>query len=432
MAGPGPIELLGGRSLTAELLQFVAAGLDQAEAQGVAADAGTVVAMDPAAASGPQMGSASAAAYAATALDTLMHSRSPVDRLVNGADPLARFRNHAAPADPSPIATPGMTVRVGDIHADIATRHDIGGARLPAAVVETARPALAPDLVVRQAAGIDSRAVTPVRDAAAAAALPQRIEAPGGADAAMLARDTRDADGRIVMPSVAHVSGQAIAQDHATETVARAPVDGGSLNGASVGAHDTAAHATPSDLPMRPESVADTGHAASGSDAATAQVIPPGWIERRQTPTSTTILGDERARSGTSRPYLYALWYDILVERFADAGVRLASRSAALRDVVWALAIEHGPFAGGGRDIVEGATAGLDFAAADDAAIIGALFLERQRRAKGGLAHFPEVLPGDVDRVVVRLRDEARLALRRMTDPSSATAPDRSDSPRTT
>ena len=432
MAGPGPIELLGGRSLTAELLQFVAAGLDQADAAGVGADTATVAAMDPATAGGPEMGTATAAAYAPTVLDTLMHSRSPVDRLVAGADPLARFRSHAAPADPSPIATAGMTVRVGDIHAEIATRHDIGGARLPAAVFETARPALAPDLVVRNAAGIDSRAVAPVRDAAAAAALPQRIEAPGGADAAMLARDTRDADGRILVPGAAQIGGHAIARNAASATVAHAPVDGWSMDRASVGPHDTAAHATPVDAPMRPEPVADTGHAASASDAATAQPVPPGWVERRQTPTGTTILGDERARSGTSRPYLYALWYDILVERFADAGVRLASRSAALRDVVWALAIEHGPFAGGGRDIVEGATAGLDFAAADDAAMIGALFLERQRRAKGGLAHFPEVLPGDVDRVVARLGDEASLALRRMTDPSSATAPDRSDSPRTT
>lgn len=49
---------------------------------------------------------------------------SPLDRLVSGAGQLARF----AAADPSPIATPGMTIRLNEILPDIAPRHAIGTA----------------------------------------------------------------------------------------------------------------------------------------------------------------------------------------------------------------------------------------------------------------------------------------------------------------
>ena len=59
-------------------------------------------------------------------LDRVLNAASGVDRLMNGPDALARFRAGAVPADPSPVATRGMTIRAGDPYAEVATRYAVG------------------------------------------------------------------------------------------------------------------------------------------------------------------------------------------------------------------------------------------------------------------------------------------------------------------
>lgn len=58
-----------------------------------------------------------------TLAHTLMQP-SPLDRLISGAGALARY----LPADPSPLAAPGMTIRRNEILPDIAQRHVGNGA----------------------------------------------------------------------------------------------------------------------------------------------------------------------------------------------------------------------------------------------------------------------------------------------------------------
>ena len=113
-----------------------------------------------------------------------------------------------------------------------------------------------------------------------------------------------------------------------------------------------------------------------------------------------------------ARPYLHALWYDILALRFATAGVDLAARAPVLRDAVWATAMEHGPFADAtATDVLSQLSRRIDLATAGDAAIVAALFAERARVTPGGdLVHYPAVLPFDRDRVIGRLADEASQA----------------------
>ena len=128
-------------------------------------------------------------------------------------------------------------------------------------------------------------------------------------------------------------------------------------------------------------------------------------------------MGEAPSDPGDSdRPYVYSIWYDILALRFAAEGVSLLDRSRALRDVVWATAIEHGPFAAtDGSDVLSRVARSLDLAGADDGAIAAALFAERARTADGGdLVHYPQVLPSGRDRVIARLGEEAAVAASRI------------------
>lgn len=496
----------------------------------------------------------------------ILASDSPVERLLHGPDALARFRTAPA-ADPSPIATKGMTLRAGDIYAEVATRHDIGGTRTPDATLRTdsAVRADAPGLTVRVAAGADMRAVPAVRDLAEAAALPQRINGPGGTIAA--GRGIEVGVGARIGAAAGdnglHLAlGQAIAGSPATVTVVvptpvqpaggrDAPAPAGvapspvaatttrvlSLDGlvnilgragtpviapqdAPAGAILVyeradgtqalelrtaagfaglgAASATPLTgapgvrsgegymlvgvlVPARggpvgpspftvaaavvtPAGAGDAdeagttvrsaeapaavrAEAAAASPAAEAKpaasdrttgvqpayanaiatsdlggqvvrpadgsAIPAGVVVAQED--ARPSFGEHSSDPATDRPYVHALWYDIMALRFAEAGVDLLGRSTVLRDVVWATAIEHGPFASADAgDVLSRVARALDLPGASDAAIIAALFAERTRRDDGVLVHFPEVLPFDRDRVVARLNDEAQIAIGRL------------------
>ncbi|TRW17378.1 hypothetical protein FMM06_04175 [Glacieibacterium frigidum] len=158
------------------------------------------------------------------------------------------------------------------------------------------------------------------------------------------------------------------------------------------------------------------------ADAGGAQAVPPP--DGSNIPAGQPAVPGE-ARQGfgdatpnadaSDRPYIHAIWYDILALRFEAAGVSLLERSTALRDVVWATAMEHGPFAAAdGSDVLSLVATQIDLATADDGVIISALFAERSRVEDGGMPHYPEVLPFDQERVVARLTDEAEQAARRI------------------
>lgn len=78
-------------------------------------------------------------------------------------------------------------------------------------------------------------------------------------------------------------------------------------------------------------------------------------------------------------------------ERF---GLDVANRSAALRDVFWSTAVQHGPH--GAEGVIANALRPLlrdnSINDIDDEAIIRAIYAERGRmNARGGLVYFPGV-----------------------------------------
>lgn len=453
-------------------------------------------------------------------LDRLLNSQSPVDHLLNGPDALARFRAGDVPADPSPIATRGMTVRAGDPYSEVATRYSVGAAAaVPAARIDAAARLDDGGVSVRAAMGGDPGGVTAVRDPVAAAGLPQRIDAPGGTSAAgrgidvgamvtatnFFAAGAPAATVSVSLGSLVNVLG---APGAAVASPADAPVgavlvyrsdsgatvvelrtaggftgatttsalpltgtpsarvgDGYTLVGVLVGrdgalpispflagAAVTGLAATNATATVAPATVGPmTAPPAPGSPIAPANVAPDAATARTTTgapppPPGTTGApagavppppdgseipaghpsppGDQRQgfdsaasdRGGPDGPYIHAIWYDILALRFAELGVSLHDRAPALRDAVWATAMEHGPFANGNAtDVLSALCRQIDLTAASDADIVSALFAERGRMDRdGNLVHYPEVLPFDRERVTARLADEAEIAASRL------------------
>ena len=482
----------------------------------------------------------------AAPLDQLLGAASPVERLLDGPDALARFRT-SVPADPSPIAARGMTVRVGDILGEIATRADVGVSRTIDATLRAASLARTSEAVNADRALAGGNRVPPVVDSVG---IPQRIlgiggtvAAESGANAALTVQiGGANAAGNAAAVSIgqsntvllagglpASGSGNTDAPflaglvniiDRLGSPVAAprdAPAGAVLLYGRADGttalelrtatgfASATAASAVsltgdPANrsgnglmlfgvfvVPARTgaalanpalNEAADPGQndraatftasaavdrAAAGTPPATADgalgsraAHPPqadGFVHTPPAPaygtamaTSTLggiaahqlglhpdgstmpaglVVAQADARASVSpdtsdhageRQFVYSIWYDVLALRFAAAGVSLLDRSTVLRDVVWATAIEHGPFAApDGADILSRIAAAIDLPTADDAAIIAAIFAERARiGADGDLTHFPEVLSFDRDRVIARLADEAVIAATRV------------------
>ena len=90
-------------------------------------------------------------------------------------------------------------------------------------------------------------------------------------------------------------------------------------------------------------------------------------------------------------------------------GLDIASRSRALRDVVWSVAVQHGP----GSGLVARVLAGLDPADPQfDRMAIEAIYAERARLLPDGrLAHFPRSSPAVQRGVARRFRAECADAL---------------------
>lgn len=72
--------------------------------------------------------------------------------------------------------------------------------------------------------------------------------------------------------------------------------------------------------------------------------------------------------------FIQATHYEPFARRLVDdLGLDLAQRSAALRDVAWSVAVQHGP----GNAVFHRALSGQDLAALDDRAIIERVYAER-------------------------------------------------------
>jgi LysM repeat protein len=115
--------------------------------------------------------------------------------------------------------------------------------------------------------------------------------------------------------------------------------------------------------------------------------------------------------------YIKATHFDVLVEDVRnDDGLDVTTRSAALQDVVWSTAVQHGP----NSPVVHRAFAvlrnqgGQNANAPDfDRALIKAIYAERGRRdAEGKLVYFAKNSPAVQDGVAKRFVREEREALR--------------------
>ncbi|WPB79553.1 LysM peptidoglycan-binding domain-containing protein [Archangium violaceum] len=86
--------------------------------------------------------------------------------------------------------------------------------------------------------------------------------------------------------------------------------------------------------------------------------------------------------------YVQATHYDVAAAGIQrNTGIDLSTRSAALRDVAWSTAVQHGP--GRADDIFATALAGRDPATVTDEELIQGIYAERGRRnGDGELAHF--------------------------------------------
>lgn len=120
------------------------------------------------------------------------------------------------------------------------------------------------------------------------------------------------------------------------------------------------------------------------------------------------IAAEDGARFGTAQhEYIRRTHYDVQANLIREAtGVDVAQRSAALRDVVWSTAVQHG----GNSSIITGAIQALGIGADSpdfDSRLIDAVYLERGRRDENGvLVHFSRNSAQVQDGVAARFRAE--------------------------
>lgn len=382
---------------------------------------------------------------------------STLERFLAGADTLARFRDDPVSIPSSPVTQPGEVSRAGDVQADAgahlglpATRGpDVTvGATVAAAGVDarlsigTSAPGQAPwvnaTVQVREPAQLD-RATMNLRLIASGssgpngASLPALVQATGFAPAAGPATTgaltIRGAMLEIAAPGgrtvlLATTDGGAVLRtggsDARTAVFVRAP------DGYAVPAQ--AVSASPGGLPFGGLGLAAGSLAGLLAMLGGTEQQMALWLARPDG--STTMFPPANAFKGRWSELrdrlshdpahilrLEAVLYDCLAARFAALGVDLAARPPALRDVVWAMAVEHGPWADPqGADILSQVSYRWQIAQLSDADLIAALFDEQLRQdASERLIHYSELGTDDLHRAVAqRLSDERQVALDRL------------------
>lgn len=140
--------------------------------------------------------------------------------------------------------------------------------------------------------------------------------------------------------------------------------------------------------------------AAGGADAALAgtDAFQSAWRQLARAPATAA------AFATAQHAFIAATHYQPLADRLADSlGLQADQRSAALRDVLWSVAVQHGP----NTVLVNMALAGLDLDSADDATVIRAIYAERLRVDQWFASSTPEVRQA----VAARFVDERSRAL---------------------
>ena len=125
-------------------------------------------------------------------------------------------------------------------------------------------------------------------------------------------------------------------------------------------------------------------HAALSGHAPGTQEFSNAWRELAQR--------DPQGFDRAQHDFIQATHYDVAARGIQrDTGLDLNTRSAALRDVAWSTAVQHGPgdADSGAREIFQRALAGRDPATVTDEQLIHDIYAERGRRdANGELEHF--------------------------------------------
>ncbi len=395
-------------------------------------------------------------------LDRTDQHQSSLDRLLAGADTLARFRGDPVSLSSSPVTQPGEIARAGDVQAD-------AGAHLTTPVGR------GPDVTVGATvttAGVDAR----LSFGGPAATQPPWVNAtvqvrePGQIDRAAinlrLIGSGQTPSGPPTLGGAVQGAGFNPAHGPSTtgmltvrgavleiagphgRTVLLATTDGGAVmrTGAAEGKASVFIRAPDGfgPPPSQPASatigtggtainLAAIGLAAGSLAGLLSMLGGPEqqmaiWLARPDgNPAAFPPADDfksrwsdlkERLGNDTARLMrLEAVLYDVMAARFAALGVDLAQRSPALRDVVWATAVEHGPWATPDHgDVLSQLERRWSVAALTDAALIRAVFDEQLRTgADGRLVHYPELGAAALQSAVTdRLAAERQVALDRL------------------
>jgi hypothetical protein len=147
--------------------------------------------------------------------------------------------------------------------------------------------------------------------------------------------------------------------------------------------------------------------AAGGYDAALAgkETFKKAWIDLAAKDDFTDL----------QHNFIQARNYDPLVAKVkADCNLDVTVHSAALRDVVWSIAVQHGP----GAKVISRALQGKSMARMTDEEIIDAIYNERERTkagAHGGrvLFYFPKST-ADVQKSVLSRFERERFCAKQM------------------
>lgn len=120
---------------------------------------------------------------------------------------------------------------------------------------------------------------------------------------------------------------------------------------------------------------------------------------------------DNPAFGQAQHDFIQATHYDKYVKALKRDSIDLTSRSCAVKDVMWSIAVQHGT----GNNIVQRALEGRDISSMSDAAVIEAIYAERSAKAPSGqMKYFANSTPAVQAGVARRFADEKNNALSRL------------------
>jgi hypothetical protein len=116
-------------------------------------------------------------------------------------------------------------------------------------------------------------------------------------------------------------------------------------------------------------------------------------------------LANDPAFAATQHNFIQATHYNVQATKLNNVGLNLSTRSAALRDVVWSTAVQHGP----NTNIIIRAIDGRNLASLSDTELINSIYNERG--ANNGSKYFSSSPTNIRQSAVNRFADERQRAL---------------------